>query len=732
MSDKRRGYKYSSLALVLALFILLPGCNGKINNPDTIPDTTITAAPNDPANVSFAIFAFTCDQSSCQFQCKMDSSRWSGCNSPKSYQNLSDGIHTFEVKAIMHGVEDPTPATFTWTIDTKPPDTILTKTPPTLTNNPNADFEFACDSGVCEFQCQLDSSGWQDCSSPQSFLSLPDGTHVFEVRSIDLAGNIDPTPASFTWTIDTTPPDTFITNQPPSLTNATGAIFEFSCTDASLPCTFECQLDGAGWNSCSSGITYSSLSDGIHNFEVRASDAAGNIDPTPASFNWAIDTTPPDTTISAHPPNPNFSTAASFSFICNESSCIFECNLDSAGWSGCSSPQNYCGLSGGSHTFEVRAIDAAGNVDSTPASFSWGIVRASAVSAGWNHTCAVTSTGGVKCWGANYSGQLANRTTANSNIPLDVSSLASGIIGISAGYTDNCVLTSSGGVKCWGPNNWGELGNGTTVKSNVPVNVSGLASGVRAISAGLNFACALTSSGGAKCWGYNGYGELGNGSTVSSSVPVNVSYLSSGVRVISAGGFHSCAVTSTGAAKCWGFNAAGQVGNGTIVWYNTFPVNVSGLSSGVIDISAGYNHTCAVTSSGGGVKCWGLNNFGQLGNGTVRDSNVPVDVIGLAPGASAISARNDYSCALTSWGLQCWGDNNDGELGVAIIGFSSVPLDVTGLSSGISAISAGGYHACALTSSGGVKCWGWNGYGELGNGTNTSSNVPVDVFGFGP
>jgi alpha-tubulin suppressor-like RCC1 family protein len=186
-------------------------------------------------------------------------------------------------------------------------------------------------------------------------------------------------------------------------------------------------------------------------------------------------------------------------------------------------------------------------------------------------------------------------------------------------------------VKCWGPNYWGGLGNGTTANSNVPVNVSGLSSGVIAISAG-GPTCALTSSGGVECWGDNTYGDLGNGTTVEfSDVPVNVSGLASGVIAISAGSEQACAVTSSGAAECWGWNSFGQLGNGTNNapnYFSNVPVNVSGLSSGVSAISAGNDFTCARTSSGG-VECWGGNYHGDLGNGTTaEDSNVPVEVTG--------------------------------------------------------------------------------------------------------
>lgn len=248
------------------------------------------------------------------------------------------------------------------------------------------------------------------------------------------------------------------------------------------------------------------------------------------------------------------------------------------------------------------------------------------ISSSGGHTCALDSGGGVKCWGYNEYGQLGNGNTEDSAIPVAVSGLTSGVTAIMAGYMHTCALTTVGGVKCWGDNRDGQLGNGTTINQTTPVDVSGLTSGVTAITAGYQ-TCALTTTGGVKCWGWNENGQLGDGTTTNKSTPVDVSSLTSGVTAIAAGGEHTCALTTSGGVKCWGRNGDGQLGDGTTT-RRTEPVDVSVLNSGTTAIVAGLYHTCALTTSGG-VKCWGENVFGQLGDGTTTDRTTPVDVVGL-------------------------------------------------------------------------------------------------------
>ena len=380
---------------------------------------------------------------------------------------------------------------------------------------------------------------------------------------------------------------------------------------------------------------------------------------------------------------------------------------------------------------------------------------ATQIAAGQYHTCALTSVGGVQCWGQNLWGQLGNSTntdTYNPNpAPVDVPGLTGGVAAIAAGGDHTCALTDVGGVKCWGRNAEGELGNstnsGTSNANPAALDVTGLTGGAAAIAVGGYHACALTTAGGVKCWGYNHDGELGNSISVgtpTNAVPADVDGLSSGVVAIAAGWQHTCALTAAGGVMCWGYNYDGELGNSANTGTsnaNPTPLNVTGLSGGVKAITASGYHTCALTLTGG-VKCWGLNDYGQLGNdtnnGTYNANPLPADVAGLTSGVTAIATGGYHTCALMAvGGVKCWGYDYYGQIGDGAIPATyapnPAPLDVS-LSSDVVAITAGATYTCALTVAGGVKCWGYNYDGELGSATNTGTYdpapMPADATGF--
>jgi alpha-tubulin suppressor-like RCC1 family protein len=345
------------------------------------------------------------------------------------------------------------------------------------------------------------------------------------------------------------------------------------------------------------------------------------------------------------------------------------------------------------------------------------------ISGGQVSTCTLLNSSAVKCWGKNDNGQLGDGTTSQRSSPITVSGLSSGVSAFSSRYQHACAVVGTGTVKCWGDNAAGQLGNGTTTGSSTPVDVSGL-SGVSTISAGNGHTCALLRTGALKCWG--GGGKTGDGTATLRNTPVDVSGLSSGVIAISAAGYHTCAVLNTGAVKCWGSDDNGSLGNAG--GGNAPGGAITGLSAAAVAIASGERHNCVLLSTGG-VQCWGKNDGGQLGNNSLISSNAPVAVSGLSSGVVAISAAFSHSCALLSTGaVKCWGRNVEGQLGDNSTTQRLTPVDVSGLSSAV-AIGSGIYHNCAILSSGSAKCWGRNDSRQLSDGTETNRSTPVSVTG---
>jgi alpha-tubulin suppressor-like RCC1 family protein len=350
-----------------------------------------------------------------------------------------------------------------------------------------------------------------------------------------------------------------------------------------------------------------------------------------------------------------------------------------------------------------------------------------AVSAGSAYTCAIATRGTLKCWGYNADAQLGDGTLVSRSTVSDVVGLESGVGAVATGEHHTCALTTWGAVKCWGRDYYGELGYGVGwVASLVPLDVVGLGSGVKKVAADWSHTCAVMTEGGLKCWGNNfPSGKLGDGTLNNRPAPVDVVALGTLVDAVAPAYDFTCALTTAGGVKCWGDGGYGQLGNGG--GSSLIPVDVVGLSEGVLALTARGRTACALTSAGG-MKCWGYNGTGQLGDGTTTDRHTPVDVLGLRSGVMAIAVGGGHTCALMiTGGMKCWGYNGTGQLGDGTLVDRYTPVDVVGLAGPVTAITLSGNHSCVVLASGRIQCWGLNHYGQLAFSVGWR---PVAVLGF--
>ncbi|HTJ47802.1 MAG TPA: Ig-like domain-containing protein [Kofleriaceae bacterium] len=327
----------------------------------TPPDTTITKSPAALVNTATAHFEFESSEADSTFMCAIDGAAAVACTSPFE-QNVADGQHTFSVAATdKAGNADATPATATWTVDTQAPETQITTKPPALDNSVNVTFEFGANETPVTFECAIDGGAFASCDTPDLINGLADGSHTFAVRATDAAGNVDQSPDSWTWTIDSTTPDTQIDTGPTGSVQATTATFTFSSPNAGPGATFKCGLDGAALTTCASPKSYASLTEADHTFAVQVTNQAGTPDPTPAQRTWTVDHTAPTVTITGGPTGPTNDNTPSFPFTTAGSPTTIECKVDAGAYAACTSPFTTATLPDGAHSVTVRVTDAAGN-----------------------------------------------------------------------------------------------------------------------------------------------------------------------------------------------------------------------------------------------------------------------------------------------------------------------------------------------------------------------------------
>ncbi len=300
---------------------------------------------------------------------------------------------------------------------------------------------------------------------------------------------------------------------------------------------------------------------------------------------------------------------------------------------------------------------------------------------------------------------------------------------IDGGQSHACALDSSGQAHCWGRNAAGTLGDSTAANSSVPVNVFQPGLSFTYLSSGSQHNCALTSSGQAYCWGYNADGRLGDSTLVMPLIPVAVLPLGGvAFTTVSAGGMHTCGLNSGGQAYCWGNNAWGQIGDSTTT-YAASPTAVHQSGVTYTQVAAGNNHSCALDGGSGQAYCWGYGGSGALGNNSLLGSKIPVTVQQGGVSYTAVFTEYDHTCALDSGGqAYCWGNNANSQLGDGTTTTRKTPVSVS-QPAGVTfaTLALGTNFSCGLTSGGQAYCWGNNQYGQIGDGTNTSRTSPTAV-----
>jgi alpha-tubulin suppressor-like RCC1 family protein len=393
---------------------------------------------------------------------------------------------------------------------------------------------------------------------------------------------------------------------------------------------------------------------------------------------------------------------------------------------------NVSGATAGDDDAEIVAVsNGTANFTLTSGEEGWANFASGGV-----HTCAISKTGQLKCWGSNISGQLGYGDVTDRLAP------AATAINVGVGRTvkrvvasvannHTCALLDDATVKCWGNNSFGQLGYADSVTRNSPpdpvVNL-GSSNTAKSIAVGSGFTCIILDTNGVKCWGLNSSGQLGYGDTTSRSAPAATTIVlgpGTAAKEVVAGSAHACALLADNTVTCWGANSVGQLGNCTNnnSLSPTSPINL-GSGRTAKRLAAGSNHTCAILDNDA-LKCWGTNSFGELGYGDTTSRSAPDAAtvnLGVGRTAKLVTAGTDHTCALLDDNtVKCWGGNSSGQLGYEDTNQRSAPPALAvNLGTGRVArrLLASTQHTCVILNDNGIKCWGANASGLFGLGTS--------------
>lgn len=362
------------------------------------------------------------------------------------------------------------------------------------------------------------------------------------------------------------------------------------------------------------------------------------------------------------------------------------------------------------------------------------------VSAGDRHTCGITPTARLFCWGSDAAGQLGDGgTNTDRGAPVEVAGGRRTWVEVSAGAVHTCARTVNGDLWCWGSDFWGQLGNGGANSDvGTPVQVTGGSGPWADVSAGYEHTCGVSRARHLWCWGKDGSGRLGDDDPVADrTTPTEVAGAGADWRTVTAGVFHSCAIKTTGRLFCWGVDSAGQLGDGLPLAERHTPVEVVGGRTDWTMVDLGRSHTCGLQRTGA-LSCWGWDDAGQLGDDAANtDQSAPAPVAGGALRWTSVSVGGYHSCAArrAAGGLSdqlfCWGLDAYGALGDdAALADQATPVAVAGSWAVLAGVDAGEYQTCARSRLGLLSCWGLDSNGQLGDGgTNTDKPTPVPVTG---
>lgn len=384
-----------------------------------------------------------------------------------------------------------------------------------------------------------------------------------------------------------------------------------------------------------------------------------------------------------------------------------------------------CGSTCTSTLDDERSCGTCGNVCSVVCSGGT-CTQASDLGASYLTSCVSAQNGDVLCWGFGRSSLDVAPTPRRGDDLVGVRQFATS-------GSHHCGILADGTLWCWGSRFYGQVGDG--LASSTPRATPGMIlSGVQQVavwdeststteSSHLGATCAAMLDGTARCWGHNGSGRLGDGTTLNRATPVFVGDLTD-VTKVALGNSFACALRSSGRVSCWGSNVSGRLGQPLSVGQSTTPLEVPDLTDAV-DLALGRAHACAVRATGA-VACWGENSQGQLGDGTFTSRSMPLDAAAITT-AVQVATGGDHTCVRRADGtLRCWGQNSSGQLGDGT--FTRTPWATAnpGLTA-VAQVSAGSIHTCARLESGDVRCWGANANSQVGDGSFTVRSVPTAV-----